>query len=108
MTNDIDLKNEEYIEAQVADCEQFLAETDWKNAQAVIDNLYELGLDSTATKLRKQLLNAQYEWVEKRVPPTFDAIAAQMNTINKALYGVEPFKKSEKSELNPNRGDAPY
>lgn len=117
-----DLKNEEYIEAQVADCEQFLAETDWEQAQAVIDNLYDIGATSTAVYLRKKLLNAQMEYVGCSCPkggeysdgtvcPKCDgtewitvrperADFSASRLMNNLVYG--------NSELNPNRGDAPY
>jgi uncharacterized Zn finger protein len=93
--------NEEFLEAQREDFYQFLAETDWKNAQAIVDNLYELGATLEATYLRKALLNAQNDYLdENEVEAVF--FAQKDNPLN----GIQV--EGETSELNPNRGEASY
>lgn len=102
---DIDVANEEYVEAQIADVEQFLAETRWSDAQAVIDNLYETGFEDAATELRKKLLNAQVAWAEMTEGER--QLVTMIRELNSSLQELLDVLR-ETSELNPNRGDAPY
>lgn len=45
-----------------ADFDMFLAQNDWKNSQAIIDTLREIGQDHLADILRKAYLKKQYEF----------------------------------------------
>ena len=42
-----------------ADFANFIAAKDWKGAQAIIDNLFDLEMEDDAVALRKALINAQ-------------------------------------------------
>jgi len=58
--------NTEILEAQQEDFDEFLAKKDWKNAQAIIDNLWETGFAHEAEILRKELLKKQYQFTRVR------------------------------------------
>lgn len=53
--------NAQFLESAQEDFDQFLAAKDWKNAQAIVDNLFDTGFEHEATILRKAYLQAQYE-----------------------------------------------
>lgn len=55
------LNNVEYLEAAQGDFDEFLAARDYKNAQAVIDNLWEQGFNHEAEIMRRAYLRAKYE-----------------------------------------------
>ncbi len=57
--------DEAILEAMHEDFDMFLQMHDWKNAQAVIDNLYDNSFESSAVYLRRKLLNAQKDFAEK-------------------------------------------
>ena len=54
-------REESNIENAQADFDMFLAKQDWKNAQAVIDSLRDIGQGHLADILRKAYLKKQYE-----------------------------------------------
>ncbi len=49
------------LESAREDCEQFISEWNWKDAQAIIDNLFETGFESEGMWLKKKLMAEQYE-----------------------------------------------
>jgi hypothetical protein len=83
----MELLNETYLEAAREDFDGFLKKHEWKNAQAIIDNLYDLNLTVEATKLRKEYLNAQYDYAED--------------------IRYEPVEDSEIPFITPEEDDAP-
>lgn len=55
------INNTEFLEAAQEDADQFLAEGRWKDAQAIVDNLFEQGFEHEAVIIRKALIQKQYE-----------------------------------------------
>lgn len=119
---DIETANEEYLQAQQEDFYGFLKENRWSDAQCVVDNLYDLGLTAEAVTLRKALLNAQVEYADACDCPkggeySDGTVCGKCNGTewvthftpkDNPLNNVKVQMDTILSELNPNRGDAPY
>lgn len=56
----------EWLEDAKDDFDSFVAERNWVDTQAIIDNLWEQGFNHEAELLRRAFLRAQYESISPR------------------------------------------
>lgn len=97
--------NTDILEAAEGDFYGFLKEKDYDSCNLIIDNLFELkefekGLElcmKRCAAIMKDRMTVPAGYGEEKSP--METVVSQFNTINKALYGVEPFKKSEEEVI---------
>lgn len=58
-THEPDLVNEDILADQIADFDGFLKKHDWENAQAIVENLYDMKQGRYAVELHKMLVAAK-------------------------------------------------